>query len=157
MDRVRVVGYERRFASDFAALNYQWIEEYFRIEDEDRKALEDPEGYAIARGGEIFFVLEDDIPVGTAAMIPYRSSPRFVLELAKMAVRPDRRGRGYGTALMQRCVEFARAKCADEIMLVTNDVLAPALATYAAAGFVPVANYTDQRYERGNLEMRLEL
>ena len=104
MPEVHIVDYEVRFASHFASLNYQWITEYFRVEEEDRKALDDPEGYAIKPGGNIFFLLEDETPVGTVAMVPItRSEDREELcfELAKMAVRPDRRGKGYGSMLMQ--------------------------------------------------------
>ena len=54
MPEVQIVDYEVRFASHFASLNYQWITEYFRVEEEDRKALDDPEGYAIKPGGNIF-------------------------------------------------------------------------------------------------------
>ncbi len=162
----RLISYDPRYAGDFAALNYQWIEEYFAIETEDRLALEDPQGYAIDPGGEIFFVLEGDVAVGTVAMVPCKGDTQAtapsrgdvrVFELAKMAVRPDRRGLGYSHLLMQACIEFARAQQAREIMLVTNDSLAPALGLYTRAGFVPVPQYSDARYERGNLEMRLKL
>ena len=155
----RLVTYEKRYAPDFARLNYQWIEEYFTVEDEDRLALEDPEGYAIAPGGEIFFVLEQEVAVGTVAMVPFKgavASDRRVYELAKMAVAPDRRGRGYSHMLMQACIDFAVDKQAHEIMLVTNDILAPALGLYEQAGFKPT-QYSDSRYARGNLEMRLTL
>jgi hypothetical protein len=53
------VGYSAEYAADFARLNYQWIEHYFQVEDEDRAALDNPQAYAIAPGGEIFFVLVD--------------------------------------------------------------------------------------------------
>ena len=56
---MRIVSYREQYAEDFARLNYQWIEHYFRIEDEDRAALDYPESYAITPGGEIFFVLID--------------------------------------------------------------------------------------------------
>ena len=150
---VEVVTYHERHAGAFAALNYEWIEQYFEVEDEDRKALEHPENYAIEPGGEIFFVLEDGEAVGTVAMVTHGTG----FELAKMAVRPDRQGRGYSKLLMDACIEFARARGAREIMLVTNDVLAPALGLYQRAGFRPVAQYTDQRYARGNLQMALAL
>ena len=39
MPDVRVVDFEARYAGEFAELNYQWITEYFQIEEEDRKAL----------------------------------------------------------------------------------------------------------------------
>ena len=157
---VQIVDYEARFACHFASLNYQWITEYFRVEEEDRKALDDPEAYAIKPGGNIFFLLEDETPVGTVAMVPItRSEERQELcfELAKMAVRPDCRGKGYGSMLMRRCLDFARAAEAHEIMLVTNDVLSAAVSLYEQAGFREVREYSDARYERGNLEMRLTL
>lgn len=160
MPEVQIVDYEVRFASHFASLNYQWITEYFRVEEEDRKALDDPEGYAIKPGGNIFFLLEDKIPVGTVAMVPITRSEEeqeLCFELAKMAVRPDCRGKGYGSMLMQYCIDFARSAEAHEIMLVTNDVLSAAVALYEQAGFREVSEYSDSRYERGNLEMRLTL
>lgn len=155
----RLITYDARYAPDFARLNYQWIEEYFAVEEEDRLALEDPQGYAIAPGGEIFFVLEDEVAVGTVAMVPFKgevADSRRIYELAKMAVAPEQRGRGYSHMLMQACIDFARDRQAHEIMLVTNDMLAPALGLYERAGFKP-AQYSDSRYARGNLEMRLQL
>ncbi|MEM7076995.1 MAG: GNAT family N-acetyltransferase [Pseudomonadota bacterium] len=157
-DRGRLIGYDPRFRTAFAALNYEWIERYFAVEQEDRLALEDPEGYALNKGGEIFFVVEDDTAVGTVAMVPDKeSNDPGVWELAKMAVRPDRQGYGYSRLLMDACVDFARARNAKEIMLVTNDVLTPALGLYTSSGFVAQPQMTDQRYSRGNLQMRLRL
>ena len=58
---------------------------------------------------------------------------------------------------MQACIEFARDKGAAEIVLITNDVLKPALGLYTASGFQPMPANSDTRYSRGNLEMRLRL
>ena len=44
---------------DFKALNLQWIKKYFRVEEEDRKILENPKSYVIDRGGQIFFAIND--------------------------------------------------------------------------------------------------
>jgi GNAT superfamily N-acetyltransferase len=154
---VRLVTFAPAFAEAFASLNYQWIEHYFAVEDEDRRALSDPIGYALEPGGEIFFVLVDDEPVGTVAMVPKCDGPKMVFELAKMAVRPDFQGQGYSRLLMDACLTFARDAGADEIMLVTNDMLAPALNLYKSTGFVAEARYSDQRYTRGTLQMRLIL
>lgn len=155
--QARLITYDPRYADDFAALNYEWIETYFAIEDEDRKALDNPQGYALAKGGEIFFVLEGELAVGTVAMVPVPDTGGRILELAKMAVRPDRQGRGYSRLLMDACIDFARNRGAQEIMLVTNDSLAPALGLYTSSGFVATPQYQDARYARGNLEMRLRL
>ena len=153
-----LVTYDNRFREAFASLNYRWIEAYFEVEDEDRKALENPEGYAIDPGGEIFFVLVAGEPVGTVAMVPHGPphAPTQVFELAKMAVDPAHQGQGYRSLLMHACIDYARAQGAQEIMLVTNDVLAPAMGLYQSAGFTAV-EIKDARYSRGNTEMRLDL
>ena len=108
MDTVALLTYDAKYAPDFARLNYQWIEQFFAVEDEDRHALEDPEGYVIDRGGEIFFLLEGQRAVGTVAMVPYgeavSENPHPVYELAKMAVDPTCQGKGYGQRLMQATV-----------------------------------------------------
>ena len=157
----KLVSFDPRFSEAFASLNYEWIQHYFEVEQEDRDALEDPVGYAIEPGGEIFFVLEerenngekDEEPVGTVAMVP---KPDGVFELAKMAVRPDRQGKGYSNLLMNACIEFAHSRGAREVMLVTNDILAPAMGLYTKAGFKTV-EFSDNRYARDNTEMRLKL
>ncbi|MCZ6617406.1 MAG: GNAT family N-acetyltransferase [Gammaproteobacteria bacterium] len=148
-----VIEFRDELAGRFAALNYQWIERYFRVEAEDVKSLEDPRGI-IDGGGQIFFVLVDGDVAGTAAMLLHTPN---VFELAKMAVKPEFQGRGLSRLLMEACVEFGRDRGASEIMLLTNDRLAPAVGLYESAGFVATEHYTDARYARGNLEMRLKL
>jgi ribosomal protein S18 acetylase RimI-like enzyme len=151
------VTYADKFAGDFARLNYEWIERLFTIEEEDVRSLSDPRGYVIDQGGEIFFVLAElaadrpGVPVATVAMTPHDPG---VFELAKMAVDPDWQGHGLGRLLIDACIEFAEQREAREIMLVTNDGLAAALGLYRSAGFQAVAEYSDVRYSRGNLEMR---
>ena len=180
-----IVGYHAKYAGDFAALNYQWIREFFVIEPEDRAALDHPEAYAIENGGEIFFVLEcsngREEVVGTAAMVPKKvpekvrnDVPKLVLEkgiktpeqsdvaievyeLAKMAVLPNRQGEGLGQLLLQHCIDFARLRKGKQIILTTNDVLKPALAVYHKLGFRDLLVNPDDRYERGNLAMVLDL
>ena len=46
--RVEVITYDPLYAPDFARLNYEWIERFFAVEEEDRLALEHPQQYAIA-------------------------------------------------------------------------------------------------------------
>ena len=159
MSEHTVVTYDRAYAQAFADLNYQWIEHYFEIEEEDRKALDNPEGYALAKGGQIFFVLIDEEPVGTVAMVPHAWQGERVhtFELAKMAVRPDCQGKGLSVPLMQACVDFARDAEAIEIMLVTTDCLPPAVTLYELFGFRAQPVLEDQRYSRGNLQMVLTL
>lgn len=163
---IEIVTYQSDFAQAFADLNKEWIEAFFEIEAEDLKMLENPEGYVLAGGGEIFFALsatpQGVKPVGTVAMVKQPpvgegvvAAPVF--ELAKMAVAPSQQGKGISHMLMNACVDFARNRGASEIFLVTNDVLKPAMALYEKSGFVRLPKIEDARYSRGNTEMRLSL
>ena len=193
-NNIVIVGYHPKYADDFAALNYQWITEFFVIEPEDRAALDHPEAYAIDNGGEIFFLLDrssgGEMVIGTAALVPKESpkdtpkeSPKKVhkeahkktwkeapqqamaqtletievYELAKMAVSPDRQGEGLGQLLLQHCIEFVRQRKGQQIILTTNDILKPALRVYYKLGFRALPVNSDERYERGNLAMVLDL
>ena len=51
--------FKEEYKLDFKALNLQWIKKYFRVEEEDRKILENPKSYVIDRGGQIFFAIND--------------------------------------------------------------------------------------------------
>lgn len=159
-DSIRIIGYSSQYARDFARLNYQWIEHYFRIEDEDRAALDHPEAYAIVPGGEIFFVLQGEHTIGTVALVPksLQADGSFAAyELAKMAVDPACQGQGIGKRLLAHAIAYARARGVRQIVLSTNDILAPALKVYGDAGFVVKPAAQDERYERSNLFMQLDL
>lgn len=151
---IELITYRDEFAADFARLNYEWIERYFSVEEEDVKTLSDPVSHIIDPGGEIFFILADGKAVGTVAMTPHEPG---VFELAKMAVQAEFQGERLSHRLMQACIDFAVQRGASQIMLVTNDSLAAALGLYESVGFEPAAEYRDARYARGNLEMRLHL
>ena len=156
---IKIVNYHRDFAQAFSELNREWIEAFFELEAEDVKVLDNPEGYVLAGGGEIFFALDEEQPatskiVGTVAMV--KTAPT-VFELAKMAVAPSAQGRGVSHLLMTACINFAREQQATEIFLVTNDILKPAMGLYEKSGFLRLPQIEDARYSRGNTEMRLLL
>lgn len=151
---VEVVPFAPRYAAAFATLNRQWIETYFKVEEEDLKIMNHPQAYVLDGGGEIFTALVDGEPVGTVAMVRINAS---TFELAKMAVSPERQGLGISHRLMKSCVDFAAAQGAKEIFLITNDILKPAMALYEKSGFVRQPKNNDLRYARGNTEMRMTL
>jgi GNAT superfamily N-acetyltransferase len=124
------------------------------MEDEDFHILQNPESYVIQKNGEIFFAINDQIVIGTAAIIPYSKD---VFELAKMSVKKGFQGKGVGKLLLKRCIQFAQERNANEIFLLTNDILKPALNLYLSCGFVIKNKYDDERYERGNTKMHLIL
>ncbi len=56
IDEVNIVPYKRKYKSDFAKLNYEWLEKYFNTEKgeaEDKRLLNNPEREIIKKGGEI--------------------------------------------------------------------------------------------------------
>lgn len=154
MSQVEVIFFDPQFISDFVRLNRQWIEHYFRIEAMDLAQLENPQENILSLGGEIFFVLENKKVVGTCAMIPHGEK---TYELAKMAVDPSTRGKGYGDLLMKHAIDWARSKKATKISILSNTVLEPAITLYKKHGFQTLHLGKHPDYERCNIEMELIL
>jgi putative acetyltransferase len=150
---VGIVGFRAELAGAFEALNRAWIERYFVVEAADLEAFRNPEAI-VRNGGAIFFVIEDQVAVGTCAII--RLAPdRY--ELAKMAVRPESQGRGYGDLLIDAAVSFARDAGGRTIMLESNSRLAPAIRLYEKHGFRHVPIEHAHGYARVDVQMELRL
>ena len=151
---VTIDVFKEEYKLDFETLNLQWIRKYFKVEEEDSKILKNPESYVIDGGGQIFFAVIDGNAIGTAAMVLTKER---IFELSKMAVDSSYQGLGIGRMLINECIDFAKRKRADEIFLITNDILLPALELYNSSGFELDEDYDDNRYERGNTKMKLLL
>lgn len=154
MAEYSVVTYSREFLPAFMALNREWIEHYFKIEEMDLLQMEHAEEAIIQKGGEIFFILAQGEVVGTCAMVPHGPD---CYELAKMAVDTKVRGRGYGDILMQTSIKWARERNAKKVMLLSNTVLTPAIELYKKHGFRTVRLGKHPDYDRCNIEMELDL
>jgi ribosomal protein S18 acetylase RimI-like enzyme len=158
--RVRIVPYDpsqRRHGEAFRDLNLAWIEAHFRVEERDRRELDDPEGHILAAGGRIFMAEVDDpggVQVVGACALLAEHDGRY--ELAKMAVHPTARGLGVGRALGVAALEAARASGAPRVELLSNTVLEPAIALYRSLGFVEVPLPATE-YARANIKMVVEL
>jgi putative acetyltransferase len=151
---VKVVPYQEEFRSAFEQLNREWIETYFVLEHSDREVFRDPVARIVDPGGEIFFVLERGSVQGTCAVIRHNS---LECEIAKMAVAPAARGRGFGDLLMEAAVGFARSLGVRRVIIVSNTVLQPAIRLYQKHGFIRVPLVDDGRYRRANIRLELEL
>ena len=151
---VTVVPYREEFRSAFEQLNRDWIEQYFVLEEPDLEVFRDPGTKVLQPGGEIFFVLEGHRIQGTCAVLRHDSEN---CEIAKMAVAPGARGRGYGDLLMQAAIRFATDTGARRIIIVSNTVLAPAIRLYEKHGFVRMPMALDSRYRRANIRMERRL
>jgi len=118
-------------AAAFVALNREWIEKYFTLEEEDNRIFSNP-GLIIEAGGAILMALEEQRVVGTCALVKLDGN-RY--ELAKMAVEPASRGNGVGSFLMSAILAKAKSMDADALILQTNSRLTSALRLYEKSGF----------------------
>ena len=151
---IDVVTYDPKYRDEFIRLNWQWIEEYFAVEDADHHHLDDPESTIIEPGGDIIFLVEGDCVLGTCALIREANG---LFELAKMAVEKSARGRGLGDVLIEATINRARELGATRIFLLSNRSLTPAISLYRKHGFVEVPVDSDGGYERADIKMVLEL
>ena len=151
---VRIVDYEPRHREAFRDLNLAWIEEYFVVEEMDRKQLSDPEASILNQGGAILVAELGSDAVAVCALV--RAGPGH-FELAKMGTRKDLRGSGVGRKLILATLEKARVLGAHKLSLLSHHSLAPALALYRSVGFVDVPPPADNPYERADVAMEMEL
>lgn len=151
---IAIVPYRRDLAPAFAELNRAWIERLFHLEAADLALLADPEREIIAPGGQVFFALDGDRVVGTAAAI--RVSPTMI-ELGKMAVSPSHQGRGLGERLGHAVIEFAGTAGASLVYLETNSALTNAIRLYQRLGFAHAPRPTPSEYTRADVYMERRL
>jgi N-acetylglutamate synthase-like GNAT family acetyltransferase len=138
---------------EFVRLNELWISEHFSLEDADRALAADPRK-VIENGGFVFSLESEGRVVGVCAL--FRESPeRF--QLARMAVEPSLRGHGYGRMLMEHALEHAISNGAKSVYLLSNTVLAAAIALYKRFGFITVSTGQHPVYARCNIVMELPL
>lgn len=126
-----------------AALNVAAYEEFRARTGEEvwarmRANLEAVDGFAA--GGELLVAREDGRLLGAVAYYPPGSTapplPPEWASVRALAVEPSARGRGVAAALMEACVERARAQGAATLGLYTTEMMAAARALYARLGFV---------------------
>jgi len=149
---ISIIGFNKQYSKQFFLLNKAWIEKSWHLEDSDKKDLLNPDKI-VHNGGQIFFALENHNAIGTVAMI---KSSDDNYELAKMTVQDNFRGKGIANMLMDECLKFAKENKAKEIFLISNNSLIIARKLYDKYGFKEV-DLDSQKYDRGNVKMRLTL
>jgi len=152
---VKIVPYHTKYRKAFIELNKEWISKYFKMEDSDKKILNNPEEYILDPGGCILVALYNDEPVGVCALIKM-NDPEFDFELAKMAVSPKVQGKNIGWLLGKSIVEKALQMKASVIYLESNTILKPAINLYHKLGFHKISGRSTP-YQRCNIQMALTL
>ena len=153
MRKIEITNYNSKYDQSFYEVNKSWIEEFWILEDSDLKDLLKPRESIIDLGGEVFFALVNNLVVGTAAMIPF---PNSKIELAKITVQKEYRGKGLSKILLKRCINYAKVSKAKEIFLISNSRLISARKLYDKFGFIEV-DLDSNKYKRGNYKMVLSL
>lgn len=151
--RIDIATYESRYRKDFEKLNLAWLEEYFNVEEYDRKIFADPETFIIKKGGEIFIALHGTKVVGTLALIDH---DHLTLEMSKLTVDSEYRGRGIAQMLINRAVDYAKKNSYKEIFALTNSKLEFARALYRKNNFIH-SDCSDPRYARVDEKYHLKI
>ena len=133
--KVEIVAYRSEYKNDFVRLNSDWISEYFKIEEADKKIFADPEAHIIKSGGFIFCALLGGKVVGVCALMKIDGNPLYGYELAKLAVDKSARGLGLGEKLCRAAIEKAKSLSKKQIYIESNTRLKPAIALYKKLGF----------------------
>lgn len=154
-NQVQIVSYEPRYAKNFRDLNEEWISQYFKMEEADYRALDNPDSYIIDKGGTILVALYNGEAVGVCALLRM-DDPEYDYELAKMAVSPKAQGKNIGYLLGQAIIDQAKNMGASKLYLESNTILKPAINLYHKLGFIKVAGRPSP-YERSNIQMELIL
>lgn len=151
---VEVVTYTPKYKKAFAEMNEEWIKKYFKIEEPDRIALENPQKYILDKGGYICVALLKGEPVGVCALM--KRDDIGCYELAKMAVSPKAQGKSIGYILGLAIIQKAKELKTDRVYLESNTILKPAIRLYEKLGFQKVAG-PPSPYQRANIQMELKL
>ena len=153
---IRFRLFQRGDADAFRALNEAWISRYFRLEEQDRIQLRDPEDDILGPGGQIVMVVAGEERIGCCALIFVKPG---VFEVAKMAVSERYRGHGIGRKLLEYTIAQAKVLGAHTLELASNTKLANAVHLYESVGFrhLPPERVEPSPYTRANVFMELHL
>lgn len=151
--KIEIVEFDSKYSKVFKDLNVEWISQYFEMEESDYKALDNPQGYILDKGGHILIALYENEPLGVCALIKMNDG-EYDFELAKMAVSPKAQGKNIGFTLATAVIEKAKSLGASKIYLESNTILKPAINLYYKLGFQKVLGKPTP-YTRCNIQMEL--
>ena len=154
LDSIDILKYSPLYKDYFKQLNYEWLEKYFEIENEDIKILSNPESEIINKGGEIFFARYNGEIVGTCAAIKI---DKETFELAKLGVTEKSQGKQIGKKLVLAVIGFAYARNAKTVVLETAKSLTHATNLYESVGFKYIPDIYQSNYKRSTFWMKLDL
>jgi putative acetyltransferase len=146
----RVVPFRAEHAEAYRALVTDTLREFgFEPDPAIDPDLDDPAVVYTA----LWVALADGGVVGSVAL---RDLGDGALELKRMYLRPEVRGRGLGKRLLATALDHARATCARVVRLDTSERMETARHLYEAQGFVRVPGHAPRQGQQRLLyELRL--
>lgn len=150
---IEIIEFSDELSEPIKALNYEWLEKYFRVEEGDITSLSNPKKYILDKGGHIYYAKLNGEIVGTASLLKKTES---VYELGKMAVSDKAQGHGIGTILLEYCLNVAKQKQIPTLILYSNTILQSAIHLYRKYGFQEI-ELERGLYERANIKMEKHL
>ncbi len=154
LDAFTFVSFDPAYRKAFFDLNKAWLEAHFLLEPYDIEVLSNPVREVLEPGGEIHFGLLRKEAIATFALTPRRQG---VMELNKMAVHENHRGKGIGHLMMNHIMDICRLRNVQTLELYSHTSLASALHLYHKFGFKAIPMPADCVYDRANTRMQLEL
>ncbi len=115
-------------------------------EGADRDVLE-IETFYLNKGGKFWVVEHQGKLLGTAAFYPIAKGKNAV-EIRKMYLLPEARGKGLGKFLLQQLEQTIQARGFGQIYVETASVLKEAVQLYEQNGYEPVEEVETQRCDR---------
>jgi putative acetyltransferase len=86
--------------------------------------------------GSAYWVVEDNgVVKGGGGIFPSPGLPADTVELVKMYLLPEMRGTGLGRAMIQKCIDEAKARGYKKMYIETMPELRQAMRTYEKFGF----------------------
>ena len=146
---VEIIPFSSDLKEHIKTLNIEWLQKYFRVEDQDELVLSNPQEEIIDKGGMIFYARHNNEIIGTVSLIKIDET---TFELSKMAVSDKAQGLGIGNKLLVHSIAVAEQNNIKKLLLYSNRILLPAIHLYEKFGFieVPLGNVS---YERADIKM----
>ena len=149
-----IMPFRPEHTAAFYFLNRSWLDTSGLYEPADERYLADPQRAILEKGGAVFVAAIGKAVVGTAAIVPRGDGE---VELTKLTVVPDQRGRGLGRRLAESCLEHARVSGARRVVLISHSKLEAALGLYESLGFTRRSMLPDHVQALADTCMELDL
>jgi putative acetyltransferase len=138
-----IISYDPKYKQAFYDINMEWLAANFTVEPQHTAMLSNPKEELLAKGGDVFFAIENGVAVGAVGL---KNHGAGVYELTKLGVSPRAQGGGYGRRLCEAVIASFQKKGGTRLFLETHSMLEAAMAIYVKLGFKIGTNPDGETY-----------